>query len=246
MLNCIAIDDEPLALDIVKTYCNKIPFINLLNAFSNPLESLELIKNNDIDLLFLDIHMEDISGIDFLKALQKPPMVIFTTAYDHYALEGYDLEVKDYLLKPFTFERFLTATNKALESKQQKEQNFKLEKPLGILNLVNELEFIFIKVGFELVRIQLSEILYIEGQLDYLKVVTTTKDYLTLQTFKELSDILPKKEFIRIHKSYIISISKVKNIKRNRIQIINDKTLPIGNSYKHALHNHLKESGLIP
>lgn len=247
MINCIAIDDEPLALDIITTYSEKIPFINLLKTFESPLDAIEYLKDNEVDLIFLDIQMEDVTGVQFLNILKVHPMIIFTTAYDDYAMEGFELEIEDYLLKPFAFERFLKATNKVLEKKlylNSKKDSISVNQNNESNN--NQSEFIFLKVGFDIIKINLSEILYIEGQLDYLKVITSSKNHMVLQSFKEMENILPKMSFIRIHKSYIVAIDKIVSIKKNKIHIINNTVLPIGSMYKQMLFSHLKNNNLLP
>ncbi|MFA6924408.1 MAG: LytTR family DNA-binding domain-containing protein [Bacteroidales bacterium] len=228
-INCIAIDDEPLALDIIKDYCSKIPFLNLIKTFYNPVDSIDYIAKNKVDLLFLDIQMDKLTGIQFLNALKQKPLTIFTTAYDKYAIKGFELDIVDYLLKPISFERFVKAVDKAFD-KVNIQSNIKSEtKEIYITNPSDD--FIFVKTEYRFEKIQLSDILYIEGMSDYLRIVTPTKRIMTLLNFKKAEDILPQNKFIRVHKSFIVAIDKIENIERNRIKIA-DQLIPISETYK--------------
>jgi len=231
-INCVAIDDEPLALDIISKYVAKIPFLNLLKTFDNAIESIDFFKENKIDLLFLDIQMDELTGIQLFNILNPKPMVIFTTAYDTYAIQGFELEAIDYLLKPISFERFLKAANKVYD---------KMNIPIANQNsdeiIVKHNEnYFFVKTEFRYEKVNFSEILYIEGMGDYLRIVTKTKKIMTLQNFKRMEESLPIDQFCRVHKSYIIAFDKIESIERNRIKIA-DQLIPISESYKKIFYD---------
>jgi len=234
-INCIAIDDEPLALEIISDYVERFPFLNLLATFTSATESISFIKQNKIDLIFLDIQMEELTGIQLLNIINPHPHVIFTTAYDTYALQGYELNVIDYLLKPFSFERFAKAIDKAYEkivinqapaSADNKEIQAAKQKD----------SYIFIKADSKMRKVELNDILYIEGQGDYLKIVTNKERIMALLNFKKIEGILPDDRFIRVHKSYIIAVDKIDYVEKNRIKIA-DQLIPVSDTYKkHFLH----------
>jgi len=210
---CIIVEDEPLALQRTKSYVLKTPILELLGAFENALEALDFLNKNTVDLIFLDIQMDELTGLEFLEAIDVTSEVIFTTAYEEYALKGYELNVLDYLLKPFPYSRFLQAVNKLQKSIPKKSN------------------YIFIKSGYQLEKVLFNDILFIEGMGDYRGFQTETKKTLTLQTFSELLQLLPKSNFIRVHKSYIVSIDKIDSIERNVI-IIDKVRIPISATYK--------------
>ncbi len=228
-MKCLAIDDEPLALNIIKNFCSKIDFIDLIATCTNPVEAIRILNHQEISLIFLDIQMPNITGLEFLRAVNKPPLVIFTTAYSNYALDGFDLNAIDYLVKPFAFERFFRAVNKAYEISQLRKNKFTQAIPPEAYH--NTPRHLMIKVEYRTVRIELDEILYIEGLKDYVKIYNGIKPVLTKTTLKNLEDKLPKDEFIRVHKSFIISFSKIFSIENNRI-LIGEKLIPVGNQYK--------------
>jgi DNA-binding LytR/AlgR family response regulator len=231
MIRCIAIDDEPLALDIIENYISKLPELKLEGRYTNPLEALEVLNKNTVDLLFLDIQMSELSGIQLLKALPNPPVVIFTTAYQKYALEGYELDVADYLLKPIPFERFLKAVNKVKDllslQKNTAEQN-----PLK--------DYIFVKSDYQLVKINLDDIIYIEGLKDYVKIFAGTKPIFAHQNMKSIESKLTN-DFLRIHKSYIISLKKIEAVQKNMVRIAGLE-LPVGEMYKEQLFKIINEN----
>jgi DNA-binding LytR/AlgR family response regulator len=205
MLNTLIIDDEPLAQDVLETYISKFPEINLVAKCLNAIEANEWMKSNTIDLIFLDIQMPMISGIDFLKTLKNPPLVIITTAYPNHALEGFDLNVLDYLLKPISMERFIKAINKAFEL-HQLQKNQSTEK----VNIEKEAEeFFFVKADKKLIKINHNEIIYIEGLKDYVIIRMDNQRVITLQTMKSLEEKLPLAKFKRIHRSYIVNIDRI-------------------------------------
>ena len=224
-LNVIIIEDEPLALKKVVGFVEKVDYLSLSKTFDNAIEAISYLKSNAIDLIFLDIQMEEFTGIQFLEAVKVRPKVIITTAYDKYAIKGYELDVADYLLKPFTFERFLQAVERVSNS-------------ITVSQTPSNNDFIFVKTEYRLEKIELSEILYIEGMSEYLRVVTKTKKVMTLQSFKTLEEQLPKVNFTRVHKSYIVAIDKIENIERNRIKI-GEMLIPISDTYKEGFYNSI-------
>lgn len=215
---CIIIEDEPLALEKTKDFVNKVPFLQLSATFDNALDGLTYLKNNKVDLLFLDINMDELSGIELLESSKINSQVIITTAYQEYALKGYELQITDYLLKPFTFNRFLLAVNKAQEN---------------ILHHTPDTqpEFIFVKTENRLEKVMLNEIVYIEGMRDYLRIHTVNKKIMTLQNFSELEKLIPPSLICRVHKSYMVALNKIDSIERSRIKIA-DQLIPISETYK--------------
>lgn len=215
-INCIAVDDEPLALDLIEGYARRIPYLNFLGSFHNQFAALEPLKKEKIDLLYLDINMPDLSGFHFLKGLTNPPKIIFITAYDQYAVQGFEVNAVDYLLKPVSFGRFLSATDRAFE--------------LIKSTLQEKRDYVFVRAENNMMRILLHDIHFIEGYKDYLKVHTNDPlPILTKATFKMMEELLPA-NFIRIHKSYMISIDKIISFKHSQVTV-KDKVLPIGDSY---------------
>jgi DNA-binding LytR/AlgR family response regulator len=220
MIRCIAIDDEPLALQLVTQYCEKVPFLQLKKVFTNPDEATIFLHQNQIDLIFLDIQMPDISGLQFYKnlSLTNKPLVIFTTAFKDYAVDGFNVDAVDYLLKPFEFDRFLKAVYKAKEYME-----FLSSQDL-------QMSSIFIKANYEMMKINLKDIDLIEALDDYIKLYIKPTPILTLMTLKSIQEKLPAKEFIRIHRSYIIPIAKVEKFSKSKV-FVAGKELPIGTSY---------------
>ncbi len=219
MITAIAIDDEPLALKLITQHCEKIEFLNLKKVFTNPDEALTYLKENKIDLIFLDIQMPDINGLQLYKKLSAPaPQVIFTTAYKDFAVEGFNVDAIDYLLKPFDFDRFNKAINKAKEYIEF----------LSIQEVSHNA--LFVKVNYEMLKINLKDIEFIEALDDYIKIHIKPIPILTLMTLKNVLEKLPSQEFIRIHRSYIVPISKIKKFSKNKV-IIGGKELPVGSSY---------------
>lgn len=231
MINCIAIEDEPLALKKIKEFIKQVAYLNLLECFNNALDAIGYLKKNTVDLIFLDIRLKKLSGIQFLESLQNKPKVIITSAYDEYALKGYELDVAEYLLKPFTFERFLKSVEKVYNQLN------------GLKNNITN-NYIFVKTEYRIEKVVLNEILYIQGMKDYLQIHTIDRKIMTLQTFKNLLEILPVIDFQRVHNSYIIAISKIENIERNRIRIGKD-LIPISDSYKDKFYEILKERKIM-
>jgi two-component system, LytTR family, response regulator len=215
---CIIIEDEPLALEKTKDFVNKVPFLYLSATFDNALTGLTYLNNNKVDLLFLDINMDELSGIELLESSTITSQVIITTAYQEYALKGYELKITDYLLKPFTFNRFLQAVNKAQENLSQRS----VAKPV---------DFIFVKTENRLEKIMINDILYIEGMRDYLRIHTAGKKIMTLQSFSDLEKLIPAHLVCRVHKSYMVAINKIESIERSRIKI-ESQLIPISDTYK--------------
>ena len=218
MMKCIAIDDEPLALQIMTKYCEKISFLQLVKVFTNPDEAKDFLQQNEIDLIFLDIQMPDINGIQFYKNLTAKPLVIFTTAFKDYAAEGFNVDAIDYLLKPFEYDRFLKAVYKANEYME-----FLSSQEL-------QLNSLYVKVNYEMMKINLKDIELIEALDDYIKIYIKPSPVLTLMTLKAMLEKLPSKEFARIHRSYIVPLSKVEKFSKNKITVAG-KEVPIGSSY---------------
>ncbi|HEX3007651.1 MAG TPA: LytTR family DNA-binding domain-containing protein [Bacteroidales bacterium] len=236
-IDCIAIDDEPLALDIIKDYALKVPFLNLIQTFDNALESLDFLKQQRVDLLFLDIQMDDLTGIQLLNVIKQKPLVIFTTAYDKFAIQGYELDALDYLLKPISFERFLRAVDKAYDRLASRHENSMDNSPAKPANTAND-DYIFVKTEFHLEKVRFSDILFIEGMGDYLLIQTPTSKIMTLQNFRKIEEVLPDGRFERVHKSYIVALDKIDRIERNRIYI-NQKIIPISDTYRKTFFDAL-------
>jgi two-component system, LytTR family, response regulator len=226
-INCIAIDDEPLALDIIRDYCSKVAFLNLLRTFDNAIESIEYIRTNKIDLIFLDIQMEELSGIQLLNALKHRPFVIFTTAYERYAIQGFELDVVDYMLKPISFERFIKGVNKVCERLQMDPDG---AKPEGGKTKPAEPSFFFVKTETRMERIENQDVLYVEGMGDYWRIVTKTRRIMTLMNARKLEEVLHEPQFCRVHKSFFIALDKIESIERNRIKI-GDQYIPVSETY---------------
>lgn len=229
-INCIAIDDEPLALDIIRDYCLKVPFLNLVQTFDNAIKSIEYIRDNKIDLIFLDIQMEELTGIQLLNALKVKPYVIFTTAYDSYAIQGFELDVMDYMLKPISFERFLKGADKVYE-KMQQDQKTKTIVPEQMIPVTPGDPFFFVKTETRIEKVRFSDVLYIEGMGDYWRIITPQKKIMSLLNFKKLEEILPGNQFVRVHKSFIIALDKIDNVERNRIKI-GDRLIPVSETFR--------------
>ncbi len=224
MLRCIIIDDEPLPVELISAYSSRIPEIQVLEKFNDPLKAVGFLRNQTVDLIFLDIEMPHLNGIDLLKSLPVKPMTIFTTAYPEFAVDGFELNAVDYLLKPFDFERFKKAVDKAIEFQAYN------QRPKGHPSE----HFLFVKSEYKAVKINLSDILYIEGMDSYVKIYAGGKPVLSLMSMKSMLEMLPSEEFFRVHRSYIIPVSKVKSI-RNKVIRIGEKEIPIGGTYEDVI-----------
>ena len=236
MLKCIIVDDEPLALDLLEDNIKQIPFLQLAKRCKNAFEAMEVLQNENIDLIFLDIQMPGITGLQFLKSLSSKPMVVFITAYKNYAHEGFELDVLDYLVKPVSFERFLKAANKAKEY-----FTFKNDRPSE-----QEKEFIFVYSEYNLIKIIIQEICYIEGLKDYIKIFLTNaqKPVITRLSMKAMEENLSSKKFIRTHKSFIISIDKIKSIRNSRITLTAGE-IPLSEHYKETFFKLVNPKTLL-
>ena len=236
-LNCLIVEDEPLARKLMTDYVRKISYLNLVDACSSPLAAMEILRQQSIDLLFLDIQMPEITGISLLKALQKKPMVVLTTAYSEYALEGYELDVVDYLLKPITFERFLRAVEKASQRRTAPAQQV-VEKPV---TADSSQPFVFVKDGTKMVKVRWEDILYVEGLKDYVTIHTKQQKVVTLQRLKALEDQLPSDKFIRIHNSFIVAVDAIEVIHKGEVQIGN-ALIPISDTYRKSFKDFIERN----
>lgn len=236
MIKALIIEDEPLAQEVIKTYIDSLPNIELIGQCFNAIEANEFLRNQTPDLMFVDIEMPQLSGIEFIRSLNNPPKVIFTTAYTQYAVDGFELNAIDYLVKPIAFDRFLKAINKVEESLSSENRHIDTED-----------DFMFVKADKKLVKINYSEILYIEGLKDYVIIKLESGRVITLQTLKSLEDKLPKHSFMRIHRSFICNIQRIRAVLGNMVEIMEDnkiKQLPIGKSHKDELLEIINENRL--
>jgi two-component system, LytTR family, response regulator len=240
-MNCIAVDDEVLALKKIKRYAEKIDYLNLLGTFDNALSTFSFLRENHVDLIFLDIQMDEFTGIQLLETIKDPPYVILTTAFDEYALKAYELDVMDYLLKPIPFERFVKAVEKVYVRflKDAHVQSKPAHAEITPLQ-VDKPDYTFVKSGSKTVKMYFNKILYIEGMRDYLQIHTEDSKIMTLLNFKTIQDLLDPQKFIRVHKSYIVAIDKIDYIENNAIKI-RDKLIPVSSSYKIAFNSLLNK-----
>ena len=222
---CLIVDDEPLARDVLRRYCNKLPVLDLVGECSNAIEAFMFLQSNEVDILFLDIRMPELLGTELIQSIKNPPKVIFTTAYKEYAWDGFELDAVDYLLKPIRFDRFLKAVNKSLPGYENLLGNepFEMDRKSGI-------DSIYLRIDRKQVRIVLDEILYIESDKDYIKIYTQDKMHLCRQTISAIEALVNKNEFVRIHRSFIVPINKIKSYTHETVEI-NKKELPIGKFY---------------
>ena len=233
------LEDEPLALKQIENYVERTPFLSLVAAVANPLEALEIYHNNIPDLLFVDINMPELNGIDFVKTLQNPPLIIFTTAYSEYAIEGFKVDAVDYLLKPLSYSDFLKAANKA---KQLYELKHNEQIPIEKERLTQDEHSLFVRSDYRLVRIQFNEIKYIEGMREYVRIhLSDGTSVMTLLSMKLLEEKLPKDLFLRVHKSFIVNLNKITVIERGVIVFDKKIFIPIGNQYKEKFDKWIEE-----
>jgi two-component system, LytTR family, response regulator len=225
-IRCIIIEDEPLAAKVLADYVSQVPFLELLGTFKDAILATDWLRHNNTDLMFLDIHLPKLKGMAFLKTLAQPPAVIITTAYHQYAVEGFDLNVTDYLLKPFEFERFLVAVNKVKTAQTDKQTSIESGGK----------DFIFLNVQKKKVKILFAEIVYIESQREYIKIVTTKKEFLSKMATHEIESLLPPHLFKRIHRSFIISVNKINSYTAEEVEV-NGVPIPIGRDYKGVIEN---------
>jgi DNA-binding LytR/AlgR family response regulator len=235
-INCIAIDDEPKALEIIEFHCSKIPFLNLISTFRDPLDAIGFLKSNEIHLIFLDINMPSVTGMQFLNLLKDKPMVIFVTAYSDYAIQSYEYDAIDYLLKPIAFDRFLKAGSKAFEKFQIDQKSEVVKIPAKSENSTGA--FIYLKSGPKLHKIAISDILYLEKDGNYLIFHTPDKKILSRQNMKNIFHILPESKFLRIHRSFVISLEQIQTIESHQVTVGGFK-IPIGSLYRDDLLNKI-------
>ncbi len=214
VINCIIVEDEPLAMKRTRDFSSRVSYLNVLATFTNGFEAVGFLKVNEVDLIFLDIEMDGFTGIELIESLSRKPQIIITTAYDKYALKGFELHVSDYLLKPFGFDRFLSSVERVYDTIEKASKE--------------EKGYIFVKTEYRLERIALDDIIYVEGMGDYRNIRTTSKKTLTLQTFSELEKLLPKNLFCRVHKSYIVSLNKIVSV---------EHLIPISDNYKERFYS---------
>ena len=232
MIKTIIVDDEPLALQVLENYIDQLPEVELVAKCENAIEANNILQNKDVDLICLDIKMPQISGIDFLKSLKNPPLVIFTTAFSNFALESYNLDVVDYLLKPISFDRFMKAINKVSERMNHDHEHSEAD------------DYFYVKADKKLMKVKYDDIIYIEGLKDYVIIRNSNSRVITLQTMKSLEEKLPSKMFKRVHRSYIVNVEKINSITGNMIEVIEkgrEKLIPIGKNYKEELMKTIEE-----
>ncbi|WP_326981300.1 LytTR family DNA-binding domain-containing protein [Chryseobacterium sp. MYb264] len=225
-IKCIVVDDEPLAISLLESYVQKVPFLELVFSTENPIEALDYIQKNESDLVFLDIQMPELTGINFMKILGDKQKYILTTAYSEYALEGYDHHIVDYLLKPISFERFYKSALKAQER--------------FVVNETKEDAHFFVKSSGQQHRINFEDILYVESIKDYVNIRTSEQEYIVLDTLKSMEQQLPESSFARIHKSFIINLHQIKNVSTKKVTLISEQEIPIGESYRMNLLTKIK------
>lgn len=236
MINCIAIDDEPLALKQITSYIEKTPFLKLQSSFESAIEALSFLQENNVELMFVDINMPDLNGMDFVKSLKNPPKIIFTTAYSEYALEGFKVDALDYLLKPIDYAAFLKASNKAKSWFDL--QNLKPEQ------INSNDDFLFIKSEYKILRVKLNDIKYIEGMREYVRIhLTNEKPIMTLLSMKAVEQQLPSANFMRVHRSYIVNLKMITTIERNRI-VFDKVYIPVSEQHKEAFQQFINNNFL--
>lgn len=241
-MNCLIIDDEPLAHKVIKNHCSKLPFLSIVKECYSAFEAISFLNENTTDLIFLDINMPELKGLDFLRTLTNSPLTIITSAYTEFALESYELNIIDYLVKPFSFERFLTAVNKAQAQKKLlslAENDLKQGNLAESFNKYKTPETIFIKGNKMLHQVNLKDINYLEANGSYVKIFCENEVIMTFARLLKFEESLPKEKFIRVHRSFIVAISKIQNIEGNRMKL--SKTyIPIGKVFKHNLNRIIK------
>ena len=233
MISCVAIDDEPVALGVIEDFISRTPSLDMKGAFNDPFAAIEYIRENKVNLIFVDIQMPQITGIQLVKSLPEPPLVIFTTAYSTYAVEGFNLNAIDFLLKPIDYDRFLKSVNKAEEYIGYR------ERPI---ESAATSPFIFVKSDYQIIKIDVDDITLIEGMDDYVKIFTSTKMILTNMTMKDILSKLPSSKFTRIHRSYIISLMHIESVRNKRVKI-GEKQIPVGDSFADSFYKLLGENG---
>jgi len=234
-IRCLIIDDKPLAVDVLADFARKVRFLELVATTTNPIEGLSIVREHQIDLVFLDIQMPELTGLQFMKIAGTQCKVILTTAYAEYALEGFEHDVVDYLLKPIAFDRFYRAAEKALKILTNDRKSQSTEKNESAVDDQKQAEYLFIKVEHRIQKVNLRDIRFIEGMQNYITLNTTKGPIMSLQTLKKIGEQLPPKEFVRVHKSYIVSLRHITSVERSRIYI-NEQVIPIGDSYRDGFY----------
>lgn len=237
-LNCIAIDDEPLSLKQMTNYIDRVESLELKQSFTNAFEALNYLQTNEVDLVFLDIEMNEMTGVDLVESLNIKPHFIFTTAYDHYALKAFELQAADYLQKPISFKRFVKAVDKVFRLQPR---SYPDEGSASQKSGQKSKDFIFIKTKYRMQKLSFDDIYYIKGMNNYLVIKTREETLYTIQSFNHISQVLPQENFIRIHKSYVVAIDKIDVIGKNRL-FINEQNIPIGESYKEYFFSYLEKN----
>jgi len=235
-IKCIIVEDEPLAVKVLSDYIAQVPFLELQGTFKDAILATDFLRDHQTDLIFLDIHLPKLKGMAFLKTLIDPPAVIVTTAYHQYAVEGFDLNVTDYLLKPFDFERFLIAVNKVKSAQPAAAKTSSGEKEKQEPESQEKKDYLFLNVQKKKMKILFSEIIYIESQREYIKIVTTRKEYISKMSTHEMEDLLPANLFKRIHRSYIVSVSKINSYTAEEVEV-NGVPIPIGRGYRDIIES---------
>jgi DNA-binding LytR/AlgR family response regulator len=230
-IRCVIIEDEPLAISKLETFIAKVPGLNLLKTFQSGVEAIGWLRENPADLIFLDIQMEQLTGIQFLEATDLDTRIIITSAYEEYAIKGFELNVTDYLLKPYSFQRFIKAVDKVIDYYSERKELIKAD--------VNNSRFLFVKTEFRYERIDIDNILYIQGMKDYLRIICSDKKIMTLQSFSKIEHRLPAGKFCRVHKSYMVALDKIRSVERG-VVIIADQRIPVSNTYKESFYKKIK------
>lgn len=225
-MKAIAVDDEPMALEVVRSHASKVPFLELKAEFTDAFQALEYLQKDSVDLIFLDIKMPDISGIEFFNSLRRKPLLIFTTAYTEHAVTSFEMDAIDYLLKPFSLPRFIQACNKAFEL-----YNFR--------NTTEAADHLYLKTGYEQVKVMFDEILFLEATGNYVTFVLADKKILARSTFAEAIHWMPQQKFVRVHRSYLVAVSKIQKVERHQVTISTHK-IPVSEAYQHQLQLMLK------
>jgi DNA-binding LytR/AlgR family response regulator len=237
-INCIAIDDEPLALKQMESYIEKTPFLNLVATCSSAFEALEVLESQEVALMFVDINMPDLSGLDFVKSLEQKPAVIFTTAYSEYAIDGFKVDALDYLLKPIGYQDFLKAANKAAKVLKQ-------EHSSGDTMQSND-QYLFIKSSHKIIRLNYADVKYIEGMREYVRIhLSNEKPIMTLISMKKMEESLPEDSFMRVHRSFIVNLKKITTIERNRIIFDEKIYIPVSEQYKTKFQEYINKNFLL-
>ena len=239
MIRCLAIDDEPLALQQMECYIKKIPYLELVACCQSAIEAKEIIENERVDAIFCDINLPELNGLDFVKSLENPPMVVFTTAYSEYAVEGFHLNAIDYLLKPFGFDDMKRASDKI-------KKRYDALRTLQEVSQIDEDDAIFLKTEYKIVRINISHIRYVEAMSEYLRIylVDSTRPIIVLLSMKKMEERLPSRSFMRVHRSYIINLKMIREVSKNRIVIGDDIDVPIGDSYRDQFNAYINSKFL--